>query len=129
MRTLLAVLNDHDVPRVVGSSTERENITTVLKRLELEDWFSAFVTGEDVVHGKPDPEVFLKAASVIDRLPHNGVVVEDSEAGLQAARAGGMYALGVATTRPRSELKSAHCVVETLDHVSLNDLIEWVRHL
>ena len=129
VRTLLAVLNDHDVPCVVGSSTERKNIMSVLKRLELEGCFSAFVTGEDVVHGKPDPEVFLKAASIIERLPHNCVVVEDSEAGLQAARACGMFALGVTTTRPRSELKSAHCVVETLDHVSLNDLIEWVMQL
>jgi HAD superfamily hydrolase (TIGR01509 family) len=129
VRRLLAVLHDNEVPCVVGSSTERKNITSVLGRLELEGYFSGLVTGEDVVHGKPDPEVFLKAAAVIDQLPHHCVVVEDSEPGLQAARAGGMYALGVATTRPRSELHSAHCVVESLDRVSLDDLIEMISSI
>lgn len=128
VRSLLQDLKVNGVPCAVGSSTERENITMLLQRFGLIDLFAVLITAEDVSLGKPDPEVFLKAAEAINRHPKNCVVLEDSEAGLQAARAGGMYALGVANTHPVSELQSADQVVSSLEQVSFGKLADWIQH-
>ena len=58
----LGKLRDAEVPCVVGSSTDRLNISTVLDLWGWEDRFVSIVSSEDVAHGKPDPEVFQKAA-------------------------------------------------------------------
>ena len=57
----------------------------------------AIVSSEDVVHGKPDPEVFLTAARRLDASPGRSVVVEDAAAGVEAARRAGMRSVGVST--------------------------------
>src|SRR5438093_12869315 len=56
-----------NIPCVVGSSTHRVNIELALETIHLSEYFSAVVSAEDVTHGKPDPEVFLKAAGRIGR--------------------------------------------------------------
>ena len=65
----------------------------------------AIVCAEDVTHGKPNPEVFLTGAARLDIEPANCAVFEDAYAGLQAAKAGGMKAIGLATTHPASALE------------------------
>ena len=75
------------------------------------------VTAEDVVRGKPDAEAFLLAARRLD-LPAEGcLVVEDAPAGLRAARAAGMMAIGVATTHVAAQLQDAHAVVAGIDRL------------
>ncbi|HVU18899.1 MAG TPA: HAD family phosphatase [Candidatus Didemnitutus sp.] len=107
----------------VGSSTERKNIETIMGIIGLADTFRAIVSAEDVTRGKPDPQVFLTAARRIGADPRNCVVFEDAFAGLEAARAGGMKAIGVATTHPADALVDrADRVVHRLDEVSVADL-------
>ncbi len=104
VRELLKSFKAANIPCAVGSSTERENIVTVMRLLGLSDFFEKIISADDVRVGKPDPEVFLKAAASIGRKPQACVVFEDSFAGLQAARAGGMKSVGVATTNSLSSL-------------------------
>jgi HAD superfamily hydrolase (TIGR01509 family) len=112
------------VPCCIGSSTHRVNITTILGVLHFEGLFADMVTAEDVGHGKPDPEVFLRAAGKIGRAPAACVVFEDAFVGLEAARAGGMKAVGVATTHP-AEALVGRCdrVVHRLDELDVADLL------
>jgi HAD superfamily hydrolase (TIGR01509 family) len=111
---LLTNLKQAGVPTCIGSSTHRENITTILGVLGFDGLFGGMVTSEDVVHGKPHPDVFLKAAAKNARLPERCVVFEDAFAGIAAARAGGMKTVGVATTHPPADL------VEKVDRVVLH---------
>jgi HAD superfamily hydrolase (TIGR01509 family) len=104
VHTLLRELQNARVPTCIGSSTHRENITTILGVLGFEGLFGGMVTSEDVTHGKPHPDVFLKAAARNARLPGHCVVFEDAFAGIEAARAGGMKVVGVATTHPQEDL-------------------------
>ncbi len=60
---------------------------------------SIFVTGDDVSHGKPDPEGYLKAARLLNVAPEEFVVIEDTPVGIEAARAAQMIVIAVATTR------------------------------
>jgi beta-phosphoglucomutase-like phosphatase (HAD superfamily) len=72
------------------------------------------VTSEDVSHGKPDPEVFLKSAEMIGRQARNCVVFEDAHVGIAAGRAAGSKVIAVATTHPIEELGMADAAVKSL---------------
>jgi beta-phosphoglucomutase-like phosphatase (HAD superfamily) len=67
-----------------------------------------------VTAGKPDPQVFLKAAQKIKREPHHCVVIEDAHVGIEAGKSGGMKVLAVATTHPADSLRDADAVFENL---------------
>lgn len=72
------------------------NARRVLERLGITDWFDCIVDGSQVTRSKPDPQGFLRAAERLAILPQHCVVIEDADAGLQAARAGGMKAVAIA---------------------------------
>ncbi len=118
----LIYLQSLQIPCVVGSSTHRKNIVLSLQVLGWNKFFKSLVTAEDVKAGKPDPEVFLKAAAKISVDPKQCVVFEDAHAGIAAALAGGMKVVAVTTTHAASELQTAHRVVERLDELQLADL-------
>jgi HAD superfamily hydrolase (TIGR01509 family) len=111
------------VPNCIGSSTHRENITTILQVLGFEGLFGGMVTAEDVTHGKPHPDVFLKAAAKTGGAPEHCIVFEDAFAGIEAARAGGMKVVGVATTHKFGVLAGrVDRVVHRLDELTVADL-------
>lgn len=120
-------LRDAKVPVAVGSSTHRENIDVILDVLGFTGLFSAVVTSEDVSHGKPHPEVFLRGADRIGRDPRKCVVFEDAFVGIEAARAGQMKVVGVATTHPAEALTAkVDRVVRRLDELKIEDLVTLV---
>ena len=88
------------------------------------DVFTVNVCGRDLRRGKPDPEIFLIAASELGVPPAQCIVAEDATAGIAAARAGGMTALGVARLGDAEALRKARAdlVVASLDEIALGDL-------
>lgn len=105
---ILFALRDKHIPCAIGSSSLRKNIDLILSRHEeVRRVFSVIVSGEDVSQGKPDPEVFLLAASCLCVEPHQCVVFEDTPLGILAGRRAGMKVIGVATTRSVQELEKA----------------------
>lgn len=94
--------------------------------LTLLHFFDADVSGRDFEHGKPHPDMFLAAAEELGVAPQDGFVVEDAAAGVQAAKAGGMAAIGIARADDEELLAAAGAdiVVTTLDDVDLTALAE-----
>jgi len=122
----LRSLRDAGIPCIIASSTHRENITTTLEVLGLNEFFADIVSAEDVTRGKPDPEVFLAAAKKIGVEPAGAVVFEDALVGIQAAQSAGMCVVAVATTEPKEKLSHANWVVDRLDELSVPML--WNGH-
>jgi HAD superfamily hydrolase (TIGR01509 family) len=81
--------------QAVASSAPRLNIEVVLEVVGLAEQFDARVSAEDVEHGKPDPQVFLLAASRVGTAPGRSIVVEDAAVGIEAARRAGMRSIAV----------------------------------
>jgi HAD superfamily hydrolase (TIGR01509 family) len=127
VKTWLERLRDAGVPCAIGSSTHRPNIDLSLSILGFASFFSTIVTAEDVTLGKPDPQVFLVAASRIQRPPERCVVFEDAFVGIEAAKAGGMRVVGVATTHPPEALRDADRAVRRLDELQTDELARWFR--
>ena len=94
-----------DVPRVLKTLIEQQqpislgsaskNARTILERVKLKDNFDAIVDGNDVSNAKPDPEVFLIAAKLLNMKPENCIVFEDSVAGVEAANVANMISIGI----------------------------------
>lgn len=93
VRKTLMELRSRGYKLAIGSSSK--NTRTILERTELLDAFDAISDGNNITHSKPDPEVFLKAAQFLGLPPEQCAVVEDAEAGIDAACAGGMLAVGI----------------------------------
>jgi len=94
--------------------------------LSLLDYFDADVSGRDFAHGKPDPEIFLTAARELGVQPRYAMVLEDAAAGVEAAKAGGMAAIGIARADDTELLAAAGAdiVVTSLDDVDTAALAE-----
>jgi beta-phosphoglucomutase len=95
----------------VGSSGPPENVQLTLAKLGRADRFDAVVTGADVVHGKPNPEVFLKAAQRLGVPPARCAVIEDAPQGIEAANAAGMASIAVLGTTTHDKLSHAELIV------------------
>lgn len=115
-------LSDAGIPCAVASSTSRQNIDAVLHRIGLKEAFLEIVSAEDVVQGKPNPEVFLKAAERLGITPARSVVFEDAHVGIEAAHAAAMKVVAVATTHSLEELLDADLVVRRLDELSVEQV-------
>jgi beta-phosphoglucomutase len=98
--------------QAVASAAPRLNVEAILAALEIEPFFDAITSAEDVQRGKPDPQVFLVAAARLGVPPERCAVVEDAPAGIEGARRGGMRAIGVRSSHKdlRGDL-----VVDSLD--------------
>jgi sugar-phosphatase len=77
------------------------------------------VTAEDVSHGKPHPEPYLKGAELLGFKPADCLVIEDAPAGIQSARSGGFKVIGITSTYPASKLSDADAVVAGLEQIQV----------
>ena len=84
---------DQGIKIALGSASK--NAPMILEKLGITPLFTAIIDGNNVVNGKPHPEVFLKGAEALGLEPSECVVFEDSIAGVQAAKAGGMSSVGI----------------------------------
>jgi beta-phosphoglucomutase len=105
-------LHEEGWQQAIASSAPRLNVEVVLEATGLAGCFQAIVSAEDVQHGKPNPEVFLTAASRLGVPPKLCIVVEDAAAGIEAALRAGMRSIGVSRA---GNVLPADVFVQSLD--------------
>ena len=112
----LSELGDRGVRLAVASSSPRSRLDLALRRTGLERLVELTVAGDEVSAGKPAPEIYLAAARLLGIDPADCLAVEDTPAGIEAAKAAGMRVMAVERGRyPRAELEGADQIVEHLD--------------
>ncbi|HOF89186.1 MAG TPA: beta-phosphoglucomutase [Armatimonadota bacterium] len=119
-RELLRALRAARIPAAVASSSK--NARRVVERLEIGDLLDGLVDGSRVDKAKPDPELFLIAAARLGVMPAHCVAVEDAEAGVRAALAGGMRAIGIGDP---ARVGAAHRVCPSVAAIT----VEMIREL
>ncbi|BBF42777.1 beta-phosphoglucomutase [Lachnospiraceae bacterium KM106-2] len=92
-KNTLEMLRKRGHKLAIGSSSK--NTKYILEKVGIMDLFDQISDGTNITHSKPDPEVFLKAAKFLDEQPENCIVVEDAFAGIDAAKAANMTAVGI----------------------------------
>ncbi len=121
---LLSALHDAGYPQALASSAPVANIELISDVLRLDRYLNALVSGETVPHGKPAPDIFLKAAERLGVKPEYSLVIEDAVAGVEAAHAGGMRCIAVAGDRDLAGLRAAELMVKSLTEVSVEQIRE-----
>jgi len=114
------------LPMAVASAASAANIDFVLDGLNLRRYFTAVVGGDDVMHGKPDPEIFFKSARILGASPHDCLVFEDALGGIEAASRAGMDAVMICTTIDAQEVAGQPhvlCAVPDFTSLHISDLL------
>ncbi len=93
MKEIVNWLKNKQIPFALGSASK--NAPFILEKLKIKNDFAAIIDGNNVTKAKPDPEVFLKAAEKLNLPPDRCVVVEDAQAGIEAAKKAGMLTIGI----------------------------------
>ncbi|MFV0421662.1 HAD family hydrolase [Oleidesulfovibrio sp.] len=112
---LLDYFSESGVPLAVASSGKREIVEAVLNQLQITEYFSAVVSSDDCARSKPWPDIFLRAAQLLNTLPADCLVIEDAANGVAAARAAGMRCIGLSTPHGvQQDLSAADCVATSV---------------
>ena len=127
-RELVRGLSGAGFRLAVGSSGPAENVAVAVTALGLDECFHRRVCGGDVERGKPDPEVFLKAAELLGVPPRRCAVVEDAVHGVEAAVGAGMTCIGLTGSNRRETLQAegAALVVDSLTEVAPARIAEMI---
>lgn len=113
----LTDLREAGIKIALGSASKNSKL--ILERIQMLDYFDAIIDGNNITKGKPDPQVFLMGAEATNAFPSECVVFEDAVAGIQAAKAGGMKAIGVGSA---DVLTEADFVIATFEEMTLERL-------
>ncbi|KAF5753335.1 putative sugar-terminal-phosphatase [Helianthus annuus] len=116
------VLTRHKIPVALVSIRPRKNLEEAIVAIGIEGVFNVVVTADDVYRGKPDPEMFVYAAQLLQFIPERCIVFGNSNLTIEAAHDAKMKCVAVASKHPVYELTAADLVVRQLDELSVVDL-------
>lgn len=121
---LLRAAKSAGIKCAIGSSGCRENVQFIIENLGIEDLIDASISGSDVTHGKPHPEIFTKAHEALGLKAEECIVVEDAVNGIVAGVRAGCKCLGITTTAPAEELQAAGAsmCVDDYTTITISDL-------
>lgn len=110
----------------IGLGSASKNAPMILERIGLMEYFDVIIDGNKTSRSKPDPEVFLLGAQALSCEPRECVVFEDAEKGIEAALAGGFFAVGVGT---KEQLPEAHLVISGFENIDLTQFIQTLKNI
>ncbi|WP_196605096.1 HAD family hydrolase [Pectinatus haikarae] len=120
---LLLDLKKHNVPTAVASSSPIEFIEANISRLNFNAYFQFLLSGNEVKHGKPAPDIYLTAAQRLDVLPQECIVLEDSHNGVTAAKSAGMTCIGFQNPNSGTQdISKADMIVDSVTQIDISVL-------
>ena len=108
----LEVLKNKGIPMAIATSGIQPNIDFMFDEVPIKQYFTEVVNSSHITKGKPDPEIYLKVASLLQISPKNCLVFEDAVVGIKSAKAAGMKVIAVATTQSKEELSLADAIID-----------------
>jgi len=119
---IIKELKSEDFKLAIGSSGPPENVDLLLDHLKIKAYFDVIITAAEVEKGKPEPDVFLIAAKILNINPKNCLVIEDAPVGIEAANRAGMISLALTTTHNKEELDGAKLIINDFTEIELSDI-------
>lgn len=128
---VLELINDalkrRDFRLAIATSASLELSRAILESAKVPYKKMVYVTGSEITRKKPDPELFLVAASRMSILPENCVVIEDAPSGVQAAKAAGAKCIAVTNSTTAESLAKADLICDSLEQINLDTIINLIR--
>ena len=123
VENLLDYLETANIPKAVATSTHTDRALAKLENSGIAHRFSYIIGGDQIVNGKPAPDIYLKAANALDKAPSTCVGLEDSPNGVKAAFAAGMHVIQI------PDIVEPDQALLSLGHTVLKDLDAVIEHL
>lgn len=120
----LSELKQAGIKLAIASSASIHDIDFILERIHVRDYFDVIVDGSQVSNGKPNPDIFLKAAAHLQTAPQDCFVFEDSIAGIKAGNAAGMKVIGITTGNTAEQLQPSVMVIDDFTELNVQKLQE-----
>ncbi|MCM8788913.1 MAG: HAD family phosphatase [Candidatus Omnitrophica bacterium] len=111
----------------VASNTDRDFVLKLIENAQMKSFFSVIMGCQDISKSKPDPEIYLKCALVLGIAPIQCAVIEDSPAGIKAAKSAGMKCIALATNLEKSKLREADLIMEKPDAVAVKKFLGFFK--
>ena len=118
----LGILKQNKIALAIASSAPPENVRFTLEKTGIKKYFDIVLDESSFTRGKPDPEIYLKTASLLDFSPEQCVVFEDSIAGVDSARKAGCKVIGITTTHTKEEFIGTDLVIDDFMGLELEQL-------
>ncbi|MFZ5999956.1 MAG: HAD family hydrolase [Bacteroidota bacterium] len=122
----LDLLDQHRIPRAIGTSAPQSNVVFTLAKTNTEKYFSTILNDTFVTHSKPHPEIYLKCAQTLGLPNSQCIVIEDSLSGVEAGKAAGSKVIGITTTHTREELSHTDLVIDDFRNLTIEQLAQLV---
>lgn len=122
----LEKLKNSGIITAVATSAPGENAEFILSELEIKDYFSAILDSSDVDKGKPEPQIYIKAAERLSLPPSSCIVFEDSLAGVEAGVRASSKVVGISSTHTPEELSKCSKVIENFKRLTVEELYELI---
>lgn len=119
---LLKHLNSHKIKLAIASNSTKEYVTNILNYLGIDNIFDVILTGDMVNKGKPNPEIFIKVAKMLNEKRKDCMVIEDTLNGILAAKAAGMKVIAITSFFSERELISADKIIDEFSQIRLQDI-------
>ena len=127
--TLIDELKNRKFIISLASSAQRRVVDFVLDKINMKNYFSFVLSGEDVKNGKPEPEIFLKVAERFKVKTSDCIVIEDSMNGVAAAKAAGMKCIGYKNPNSGSQdISKADLIIDDFSSQSVSRIIELLNY-
>jgi beta-phosphoglucomutase len=109
---LLEKLRSLSIPMAIATSGIQVNIDFLFEHIPIRSYFNVIVNSAHITRGKPDPEIYIKTAQLLNIPPSECLVFEDAVVGINSAKAAGMKVVGVLTTHTAGELSGADVLIK-----------------
>ncbi len=111
LQIFLDLLDKYGIPKAIATSAPRANVDFTLAKTGLEKYFRVILDDTFVSRGKPDPEIYIKAAAALGFPNHQCIVIEDSISGVLAGKRAGSKVIGITTTHTADELTDTDYII------------------
>lgn len=121
---LLEEIKTMHIPTAIASSSPKLFIQAAIEKLGLKQYFSVILSGEEVKRSKPEPDIFLKAAELLNVNPSECLVLEDSKSGTAAAKKAGMKCIGYQNVNSgEQDLSKADLIVYEIKEIDIKKMM------
>jgi len=129
VKEFLRSLKANEFRTALATAAPRTNVDFVMSATGMRDLFDVILDESNVTRGKPDPEVYLQTARMLDMHPSSCIVFEDSLTGIKAAKAAGMRVIGVASSLPPEKLDHTWKVIREFTEIDVEKLKEELKEI
>ena len=123
----LRMLKQNNIATAVATNAPVSNLNFTLERINIRQYFDKLIDATMVKEGKPDPDIYLKAAEKLNMAPEKCIVMEDSIPGVEAGLRANMKVVALTTTHSREELAHTHLVIEDFEDLTLDKLMSLLN--